>query len=93
MKHAKEMPLTSLPPLFIAVWVSRLGTISLGAVAASSELFTLTIAASLALREASSSTLARLYAQGQRAQARIFARQCVGLALVIGLVTINSIHI
>ena len=40
-------------------WVSRLGVIPLGAVAASSELFTMTFAASLALRETAASTLAR----------------------------------
>jgi hypothetical protein len=38
--------------------------VALGAVAASSEIFTLCIAASLALRESASSTLVRLFAQG-----------------------------
>ena len=39
-------------------------SVALGAVAASSEIFTLCIAASLALRESASSTLVRLFAQG-----------------------------
>jgi len=68
------------------LWVSRLGTTALGAVAASSELFTLTIAASLALRESASSTIARLVAQGQFREAESYARRSLQLALGIGLV-------
>lgn len=68
------------------LWVSRLGTTALGAVAASSELFTLTIAASLALRESASSTIARLVAQGQVREAESYARRSLQLALGTGLV-------
>lgn len=66
-------------------WVSRLGVIPLGAVAASSELFTMCIAASLALRESASSTIARLNACGRDEDASRFAIRTLQLALVVGL--------
>ena len=50
-----------------------MGCFALGAVAASSELFTLCLAVSLALRETASSTLARLYAAGKTEEAATFA--------------------
>ena len=60
--------------------------VALGAVAASSEIFTLCIAASLALRESASSTLVRLFAQDRRAEAQSYAARTLQLALVVGLV-------
>ena len=66
-------------------WVSRLGVIPLGAVAASSELFTMTFAASLALRETAASTLARLYACGRKEDAAAFALRTLQLAVLLGV--------
>lgn len=79
---------TLLDPFLSVVdtaWVSRLGTTALGAVAASSELFTLCIAASLALRESASSTIARLVAQDKYVEAEVFARRTVQLAVAAGI--------
>ena len=79
---------TLLDPLLSVVdtiYVSRLGTVSLGAVAASSELFTLCLAASLALRESASSTLARLSAQGRRKEAEAYASRTLQIALAVGV--------
>ena len=79
---------TLLDPFLSVVdtaWVSRLGTVSLGAVAASSELFTLTIAVSLALRESASSTIARYIAEGRRADAARYGASVLKLAVVGGL--------
>ena len=59
-------------------------SVALGAVAASSEIFTLCIAASLALRESASSTLVRLFAQGRRPAAVAFARRTLQLAVLVG---------
>ena len=78
---------TLLDPFLSVVdtaWVSRLGTLALGATAASSELFTLTIAASLALRESASSTIARLQARKLYHEARLHARRTLQLALLTG---------
>ena len=58
--------------------------IALGAVSASSELFTIAFAASLALRESASSTIVRLLAQGRRSEARTFAAKTLQLALGVG---------
>ena len=58
--------------------------VALGAVAASSEIFTLCIAASLALRESASSTLVRLFAQDRRAAAETFAMRTLQLAFAVG---------
>ena len=60
--------------------------VALGAVAASSEIFTLCIAASLALRESASSTLVRLFAQDRREEARSYAARTLQLSLAVGLV-------
>eukprot|EP00613_Pedinella_sp_CCMP2098_P064514 CAMPEP_0171991792 /NCGR_PEP_ID=MMETSP0993-20121228/277611_1 /TAXON_ID=483369 /ORGANISM="non described non described, Strain CCMP2098" /LENGTH=534 /DNA_ID=CAMNT_0012644823 /DNA_START=110 /DNA_END=1714 /DNA_ORIENTATION=+ len=79
---------TLLDPFLSVVdtaWVSRLGVVSLGAVAASSEIFTLTIALSLALRESASSTIARLLAEGRTADAEAFGVKTLQLAAVGGL--------
>ena len=66
-------------------WVSRLGTNALGAVAASSEIFTLTIAVSLALRESASSSIARLLAERRGKDAEAYARRTLQLAALGGL--------
>ena len=50
-----------------------------------SELFTTSIALTLALREAASSTLARAFAQGEVEAAAQFASRTLQLALVAGL--------
>ena len=65
-------------------WVSRLGTTALGAVAASSEIFTLVIAVSLALREAASSTIARLTAQGRWREAEAHGAKTLLTAFGVG---------
>lgn len=65
-------------------YVSRLGTAALGAVAASSEIFTLSIALSLALREAASSTIARLTAQGRWAEAEAHGAKILLIAFGVG---------
>ena len=51
---------------------------------ASSELFTIAFAASLALRESASSTIVRLLAQGRRSEARTFAAKTLQLAFGVG---------
>ncbi len=72
--------------LIDAMWVGRIGSpFALGATAASSELFTLAFAASLALREASSSSIARLAAAGRAKDAATFSRRTLQLAGVCGL--------
>ena len=79
---------TLLDPFLSVVdtaWVSRLGTVPLGAVAASSEIFTLTIAVSLALRESASSTIARLLAEGRTADAEAWGVRTLQLAAVGGV--------
>jgi Na+-driven multidrug efflux pump len=79
---------TLLDPLLSVIdtfWVSRLGVLALGAVAASSELFTMTIACSLALRESAASTLARLFACGRYNAGATFARRTLQLSLCLGL--------
>ena len=79
---------TLLDPFLSVVdtaWVSRLGTTSLGAVAASSELFTLTIAVSLALRESASSTIARYLAGGRRDDAVAYGARTLQLAVAGGV--------
>lgn len=60
------------------------GNVALGAVAASSELFTLCLAVSLALSESASSTLARLFAQGRSDEAAAFASRVLQLAIAAG---------
>eukprot|EP00966_Prymnesium_polylepis_P277611 6414009-Prymnesium_polylepis.1 len=68
------------------LYVGRIGlassSVALGAVAAASELFTLCLAVSLALREASSSTLARLFAEGKAEEAATFAARSLLCARV-----------
>ncbi|KAL1502898.1 hypothetical protein AB1Y20_010971 [Prymnesium parvum] len=68
------------------MYVGRLACSSnaLGAVAAASELFTLCLAVSLALREAASSTLARLFAADKPEEAAAFAARCLQLGLGAG---------
>lgn len=68
------------------IWVGRLALpFALGATACASEIFTLSFAFSLALRESASSTIARRWASGQRAGAAAFARRTLQLAVCIGL--------
>ena len=61
-----------------------MGTTALGAVAASSEIFTLVIAVSLALREAASSTIARLTAQGRWREAEAHGAKTLLTAFAVG---------
>lgn len=69
------------------LYVGRLAASShaLGAVASSSELFTLCLAVSLALRESASSTLARLFAADKPERARAFAARSLQLAFFAGV--------
>ena len=66
--------------------ISRLAsTIALGAVAASSELFTLCFAVSLALRESASSTISRLVGAGRGPEAARFAVTTLKIAAAAGV--------
>ena len=70
-----------------AMWVGRIGSaFALGAVTASSELFTMAFACSLALREASSSSIARLSAGGHTREAAAFARRTLQLGAITGII-------
>ena len=72
--------------LIDTAWVRAIGSkYALGAVAASTELFTMTFAASLALRESSSSTIARLTAAGRNRDAAQFSRRSVQIGLATGV--------
>ena len=72
--------------LIDTAWVRSIGSkYALGAVAASTELFTMTFAASLALRESSSSTIARLTAAGRNRDAAQFSRRSVQIGLATGV--------
>ena len=72
--------------LIDTVVISRLAsTIALGAVAASSELFTLCFAVSLALRESASSTISRLVGAGRGPEAARFAVTTLKIAAAAGV--------
>lgn len=72
--------------LIDTIYISQMGCVlSLGATAVSSELFTLCLAVSLALRESASSTLSRLTGTGDTEGARAFARRTLTIALVSGI--------
>ncbi len=73
--------------LIDTIFVGRLcSALALGATAAASEIFTLSFAFSLALRESASSTIARLSASGQSDTARTFALRSLALAVCTGLI-------
>ena len=73
--------------LIDTMWVSAIRSrYALGAVAAATELFTMAFAASLALRESSSSTIARLSAAGRGRDAAQFSRRSVQVGVAAGVV-------
>ena len=72
--------------LIDTLWVGRIADrpFALGATAASSELFTMAFAGSLALRESSSSSIARLSAAGRGKEAAAFGFRTLQIGLASG---------